>query len=193
MNTETLSEIRSKLTHIDAMVALGCTLDEACGIVDVTARTYRRWKEVVEFSRVSEPEFTTRVPDIAEFLPELEAEFGRSGVPAGTVLFNRGDLADDMYMVASGKVWIAELNSMVGEGEIVGEIGIFSEARRRTASAVAVDECELVRIPREKALELSARRPSVGLSITHVIAERLAQNLADAQATVARLHVAGLY
>jgi CRP-like cAMP-binding protein len=193
MNTETLSEIRSKLTHIEAMVALGCTLDEACGIVDVTARTYRRWKEVIEFSRVSEPEFTTRIADMAEVLPELEVEFGRTFVSAGTVLFNRGDLADDMYIVSSGKVWIAELNSMVGEGEIVGEIGIFSEARRRTASAVTVDDCELVRIPREKALELGARRPSVGLSITHVIAERLAQNLADAQATVARLHVAGIY
>jgi len=193
MNTETLSEIRSKLVHIEAMVALGCTLDEACGIVDVTARTYRRWKEVVEFSRVPEPEFTSRVPDIVDFLPELEAEFGRTFVAGGTNLFNRGDVADDMYIVVNGRVWIAELNSMVGEGEIVGEIGIFSEARRRTATAITVGDCELVRIPREKAFELGARRPSVGLSITHVIAERLAQNLADSQATVARLHVAGIY
>jgi hypothetical protein len=193
MNTETLSEIRSKLTHVDAMVALGCTLDEACGIIDVTARTYRRWKEVVEFSRQPEPEFDVRVQDIAGFLPELEAEFGRTAIPAGTMLFNRGDVADDMYVVASGTVWIAEFNTMVGEGEIVGEIGIFSEARRRTATAVTVDDCELVRIPRDKALELGARRPSVGLSITHVSAERLAQTVADAQATVARLHVAGIY
>jgi CRP-like cAMP-binding protein len=163
-------------------VALGCTLDEACGCVEVAPRTYRRWKEVVEFSRTVEPDGGVRVQDIAEFLPELEAEFGHITLPGGTTLFTRGEQAEDMYVVAHGTMWIAELDTKVGEGQLVGEIGIFSESHKRTASAVALEDCELVRIPRDKALELSTRKPSVGLSITHVIADRLEQNLAAAEA-----------
>jgi CRP-like cAMP-binding protein len=190
MNTETLSEIRAKLSQIDGLVAYGCTLEEACGCLDVTARTYRRWREVVEFSRVDadeEPE------SLAAALPDLEAEFGRTMVGAGEILFARGDLADCMYVVASGSVYVPELDARVDAGGIVGEIGVFSEYHARTATALTATDCELVRIPRERAIALSCSRPALGLSITQIMADRLTRNLADARATVARLHVAGIY
>lgn len=174
MNTETRIHLRATVAKIDDLCAAGRTLEDACRDAETTPRSYRRWKELLAFSRVDEP--LVRSESIASILPDLEAEFGRLSFADGEMLFRLGDYADDMYVVVSGSVRIVELETTVHAGEVVGEIGVFSEAHRRMASAVCADACELVRVPRERVLEISCRKPAIGLSMTQIIADRLARN-----------------
>ena len=177
MNTETLSLLRATVTKIDEACALGHSLESVCRDVGVTTRSYRRWKELLAFSRIDDVD--ARAESIMSILPDLEIEFGRTKFAAGETLFRLGDYADHMYVVASGTVRIVELETTVQTGEVVGEIGVFSEAHLRTASAVCLDECELVRVPRARALEISCRKPGIGLAMTQIIADRLTSNLAQ--------------
>jgi CRP-like cAMP-binding protein len=184
MNTETLSLLRAMVAKIDALYADGHTLEEACKSADATPRSYRRWTEILAYSRTEEPE--VRSASIASILPELEAEFGLTKFAAGEVLFCLDDYADHMYVVASGTVQVVELDATIHAGEIVGEIGVFSEMHRRMASAVCLEDCELIRLPRERALELSCRKPTVGLAMTQIIADRLTRNAEQARAGLAQ-------
>jgi CRP-like cAMP-binding protein len=65
--------------------------------------------------------------------------------------------------------------------------------RCRTATAIAAEDCELVRIPRDKALELMYRRPTVGLAITHVRADRLTRNAYNTRAAMTLAQLPGIY
>jgi CRP-like cAMP-binding protein len=177
MNTETLCLLRATVTKIDGLCADGHSLENACKQVEATPRSYRRWKELLAFSRLDD--LAARFDNIASILPDLEAEFGRIKFAAGEALFHLGDYADHMYVVANGTVLVVELEATVHAGEVVGEIGVFSEAHRRTASAVCIEDCELVRVPRDRALEISCRKPGIGLAMTQLIADRLTQNMAQ--------------
>lgn len=195
MNTETLSLMRATVAKIDGLCTEGYSLENACAEADATPRSYRRWKELVAFSRTDDVD--VRLESIASILPDLEAEFGRIKFVAGETLFRLGDFADHMYVVASGTLRVVELDAMVSAGEIIGEIGVFSELHRRTASAVCVEDCELVRVPRERALEISCRKPGIGLAMTQIIADRLTYNLAhnasQMRETAVRLYPVGRY
>jgi CRP/FNR family transcriptional regulator, cyclic AMP receptor protein len=52
------------------------------------------------------------------------------------VLFRKGDKAAKFYYIESGSVRLPELGIALGPGEIIGEIGIFSPLKVRTATAI---------------------------------------------------------
>ncbi len=191
MNTETLTLLRTTVAKIEALCADGHSLEDACKSLDATPRSFRRWTEILAYSRTDENE--VRHDTIGSILPELEAEFGCTKFTAGEVLFRLGDYADHLYVVISGSVSVVELDAVIGAGEIVGEIGVFSEAHRRMATAVCLENCELIRLPRERAFELSCRKPTIGLAMTQIIAERLSQNAEQVRANVTRTYPCGTY
>jgi hypothetical protein len=49
--------LRATVAKIDALCAAGLSLDDACKQADATPRSYRRWAEILSFSR-TEPEDT---------------------------------------------------------------------------------------------------------------------------------------
>ncbi|WP_146002668.1 EAL domain-containing protein [Telmatospirillum siberiense] len=73
-------------------------------------------------------------------------------VPAGDLLFREDDPADCAYLVEEGWVeiytertgWRQSL-SLIGPGEIFGEMGVI-DGSPRTATAVAAEDCKLLRI-----------------------------------------------
>jgi hypothetical protein len=97
-------------------------------------------------------------------------------VPAGHVLFAKGDKADAMYFVSSGRVRIDEMDLEMGKGSIFGEIGIFSSDRRRTATARCTEACSLLLITAEKVRELYYQNPRFGFYLVGLITERLMHN-----------------
>src|SRR4051812_12712201 len=62
--------------------------------------------------------------------------------PKGQRLFNKGDRADKLYYVAKGSIALPELGRRVQAGQVIGEMGIFSPTRCRTASAVVLEDVE---------------------------------------------------
>ena len=132
MNVETLSQLRATIAEIDALCAGGCSLDGACRQLGVTARSYRRWSELLAYSKVEETDF--RAASIASVVPDLEAEFGREYYPAGDELFHRGDRADDMFVlvrgviVGPGEVHMLVSNNIISQGRIVGQAPVAAQA-----------------------------------------------------------------
>lgn len=97
----------------------------------------------------------------------------RRRVPKDTMLFRKGDVADAIYFLANGKLFIPELEKTITPGSLVGEIGIFRPNKERTASVLCITECELYVIVEDDVQKLCLENPQFGLFLTRLIASRL--------------------
>jgi CRP-like cAMP-binding protein len=101
----------------------------------------------------------------------------------GSVLFRRGDEADKLYAVLSGRVELDEIAASVGRGQIVGEIGLFAHHHRRTQTARCATHVELLWISEGELTQLCYQNPAIAFHLLRLITNRL---LEDAD----RLHAA---
>lgn len=99
---------------------------------------------------------------------------------AGDVLFRAGDPTDKMYVLHRGAVRLRELDRRLGPGDVLGEIGILSPSKVRTATAVCEEECELYSITQDVVLQLFYQNPEFGFFLVRLITQRLLRNLDDA-------------
>lgn len=96
----------------------------------------------------------------------------------GDILFAKGDVADEMYYTVGGKFLLTELGIELGEGRIVGEIGLLAPENRRTASLECIESGDMLTIHYEKVRELYFQNPEFGFYFLKLISERLLQNIA---------------
>jgi CRP-like cAMP-binding protein len=98
----------------------------------------------------------------------------------GATIFAKGDAGTQLIAVLSGRVKIvvsspegreAVLN-VVHEGEIFGEIALF-DGCPRTASAIALTDCELLSIDRRHFLPLVREQPDVAIKLIEILCARL--------------------
>jgi len=87
-------------------------------------------------------------------------------------VFRKGDPADKLYYLERGAVRLPEVDRTVVAGEIVGEIGVFSPFKERTASAVCATDSTFLVIGERKALELYHQNPDFGLCLVRTIIRR---------------------
>jgi len=97
--------------------------------------------------------------------------------PAGETLFSKGDNADSMYVVKSGRVRLPELDTEIGPGEMVGEVGMFSFDGRRMTTAICAEDCQLQRIGRERVRELVFQNPRIGFQLIGIVTDRLLEDI----------------
>ena len=95
---------------------------------------------------------------------------------AGELLFAKGDVADKMYVISAGEVTVEEIGLDLGEGQVFGEISIFSREAKRTASIRCKTDVSLMAISRDKVLELYYQNPKFGFYLVQLITERLIEN-----------------
>jgi CRP/FNR family transcriptional regulator, cyclic AMP receptor protein len=95
----------------------------------------------------------------------------------GDVVFNIGDFSDKLYFLYKGTILISELNKVVNEGEIFGEIGIFSQSKERTFTVTCQTNVVLFEISEEKLFRLYYQTPSVGFYLTKIIVNRMLENM----------------
>ncbi len=98
----------------------------------------------------------------------------------GDVLFRKGDAADDLYYVESGRIDLPEIGKQLGPGDVLGEIGLFSTTGRRTSSAVALEKTLLHTLPRKKVASTLVQHPRLGIMLLRLAATRLTENLSQA-------------
>ncbi len=94
---------------------------------------------------------------------------------AGEVLFSEGDPGQDLYFVISGRLRAVAGERVLNEmsrGESIGEIALLT-GEPRTATVVAVRDCELVRISRETFEEIVETYPKVMQVIAGIVVRRL--------------------
>jgi CRP/FNR family transcriptional regulator, cyclic AMP receptor protein len=87
-------------------------------------------------------------------------------------LFQKGDAADKLYYLEQGTVWLPEVNKTLHSGEIIGEMGVFSPFKERTASAVCTTDSTFLVLGERTALELYYSNPDFGLFMVRTIIRR---------------------
>lgn len=108
----------------------------------------------------------------------------RRTAAAGEVLFAKGDQADAMYIVQSGRFAVPELDIAIAPGVLVGELGLLSPGGRRTQSLVCVESGELLSLSYDKFRELFLQNPKFGFSFLQLTAGRLFENIGAMERTL---------
>jgi uncharacterized membrane protein len=133
---------------------------------------------------VCEPAFLSEVP-LFKLLDEQE----RTGlasvldlrpVAKGDVLFRVGEPGNCMFVVRLGAVELFAQDTMgqkivletAGPGDQFGELALF-DGGARTATAVALEDCELLSLDRDDLLGFVRRHPDAGLDMLAIMARRI--------------------
>ncbi len=93
---------------------------------------------------------------------------------AGTRLFARGDYADEVFLVMKGRVRIEGKGALVKPGQLVGEMGLFSQGQRRTDGAVCETDVELASVSEDRIWELFYQNPEFGAYLLRLVMQRVA-------------------
>jgi predicted acylesterase/phospholipase RssA len=117
--------------------------------------------------------------DVVAVAADLAARTAFVAVPAGHVLFRRGDPADAAYLVVAGRMRVIgsdadgqpEPIAEVGTGELIGELALLEDAVRG-ATVVATRDSDLARLPREAFEHLAEQLPRTMLTVTRLIVAR---------------------
>jgi CRP/FNR family transcriptional regulator, cyclic AMP receptor protein len=100
----------------------------------------------------------------------------------GESLFHKGDMADKLYYIERGAVRLPEIDGILGAGEIIGEIGIFSPLKERTTSAICETDVTCLVLSNNQVLELYYQNPEFGLYLGRLIIQRLLQQISCSMA-----------
>jgi len=95
--------------------------------------------------------------------------------PAGQSIFNEGDPGDIVYVVKSGLVELKAGNRVletVGEGGLFGEMALIDN-EKRSASAQAKTDCDLVVIDENRFQFLVRETPFFAVVVMRIMAHRL--------------------
>ncbi len=96
---------------------------------------------------------------------------------AGVTLFAKGDPAHEMIYVHKGTVRVVEVGQTLGSGNLIGEIGLFSQDRRRTATIVSETACVCYTMTDEAIYLLYFQNPQLGFVLIRLVVQRLLQDL----------------
>ncbi len=118
-------------------------------------------------------------------------------VSAGDVLFRKGDRADHLYFVVSGRLHLEEFGIDVEPGTVVGELGMLAPERMRTQTLVCKESGKLLEIGYDKIEQLYFQNPKFGFYFLRLSSARLFDNigrleqaLAERDREIARLRAA---
>ena len=114
---------------------------------------------------------------IEPLLPFMKHETRKDG----DVLFKTGDRGDRMYFLQKGRVRLKEIDKMLKDGDVFGEIGLLSADKERTATAVCEGECDLYSVTQDVVLQLFYQKPEFSFFLGRLVTKRLLDNLEDAQ------------
>ena len=92
--------------------------------------------------------------------------------PAGTKLFERGDYAEEVFLILKGRVRIVGAGVIVKPGQLIGEMGLFSPGQKRTDAALCETEVELATVNEDRIWELFYQNPEFGAYLLRIVVQR---------------------
>ena len=136
------------------------------------------------FSMISK-EFLSTIPIFEKLSPAdhdvLVAVWQKRLLTEGQVLFRRGEYGNSMFVIEKGVIEITvpiesqkkeTRISVLHEGEFLGELSLI-DGLPRTATAKAMEDCELLEMKREDFIGFLMLRPAVAISMVGEIGKRL--------------------
>ena len=128
------------------------------------------------------PDFLNAVGEKARQFLLNEAEW--VSISAGETLFSMNEPADALYLLLSGSLGVyvpgmddaQRLVAVIRHGETVGEMGIISN-QPRSATIVAIRDCDLMKLGQAKFDYLLRREPEVLAGLNRLLVHRLRQSM----------------
>jgi CRP-like cAMP-binding protein len=74
-------------------------------------------------------------------------------------VFRRGDPADEMFFIVSGRFRVTERNLDLPTGEVFGELGLLNAGQARTATVECMESGDVLRIGYEHVKQLYVQDP----------------------------------
>jgi len=115
----------------------------------------------------------------------------------GEILFRKGDQADRMFFVVSGRLHLHQLDIDVPVGTMVGELGMLAPERQRTQTLECIEPGSVLEISYDRIEKLYFQNPAFGFYFLKLSSGRLFENmgrlehaLADRDGEIARLRAA---
>jgi CRP/FNR family cyclic AMP-dependent transcriptional regulator len=99
----------------------------------------------------------------------------------GSVLMRQGELADSMYIIATGRVRVERSHpdllaplilADLGPGEVVGEMGLV-DGQPRSATVEALEDTETLELDAFDLSQVVLRYPEVSMALLQTISRRL--------------------
>jgi len=169
---------------LEFLVGLGDAHLRVCAMITYGSRAEARYPEAYKEDEAVIPvfermRFLRSVPLFAEIPGEdlrmVAAILDTVEHAEGSVVFRKGDLGEDMYVIVRGRVAIRDGDADIatlGEREFFGELSVI-DREARSADAVALAPTELLRLRATDLGELMARRPQIREQILLVLVRRL--------------------
>lgn len=101
-------------------------------------------------------------------------------LPAGAVLFRRGDAAREMYYILDGSVVLQETGRAIGAGQVAGIIGLFAPGQCRPQTAICRTESTVLSLSEKQFMQFAYANPQFTMRLARLITQRA---LADAAAS----------
>ena len=89
-------------------------------------------------------------------------------------------------MLVTGNVLLKEMDHRLGEGELFGEMALFSADHRRTQTAVAASDIELLWMSEKQFSHVCNQNPAVAIYFLRLTTERLLSNAASLRDVTSR-------
>jgi len=106
---------------------------------------------------------------------------------AGDLLFRKGEPADRMFFVVSGRCRLVETGVDIAPGAVVGEMALLSPGKSRTQTLRCLEAGKLLEITYSQLRQLYFQNPKFGFYFIELISKRLFENIARLESEIAAL------
>lgn len=106
-------------------------------------------------------------------------------IRAGEYLFRKGDIADRMAFIVSGRFQVASLGIDIGKGQLTGELGLLAPTKMRTQTIECVAEGQVLEITYEQVKLLYFQSPKFGFYLLELAGQRLFNDIERLEKEVA--------
>jgi len=104
----------------------------------------------------------------------------------GDVLFAKGEQAEEMFYIMSGRYMLVELGIELGAGQVVGELGFLAPDNRRTATLECIETGTGLSITYGHVEQLYYQNPTFGFYFLRLSTERLFDNVTRLEGELAK-------
>lgn len=94
------------------------------------------------------------------------------------LLFCKGEPANEMFFIVTGKFLMKEIGIELSAGRMMGELGFLSPGNRRTQTVECIENGEVLTISYDKLLEVYFQNPQFGYYFLRLSSERLMRDVA---------------
>jgi CRP-like cAMP-binding protein len=115
----------------------------------------------------------------------LQPFMDSTAIKKGEVLVRKGDKADCMFYVLDGKLCVCDIDTVLGEGAVVGELGMLSPGQLRTHTVTCIEDARLLVMPYSRIEQLYYQNPAFGFYFLKLSSARLFENIAHLEQLLA--------